>query len=78
LALYFFHLRDGEDALLDPEGREVADASRIAELALKEARAIVSQDALAGQIHLKQFIEVRDRDGKPVHRLDLRDAVAIR
>ena len=78
MALYFFHLCDGHDALLDPEGREIEDVSWIAELALKEARAIISHDALAGQLHLDQFIEVRDRDEKPVHRLDLRDAVTIR
>ena len=77
MALYFFHLSDGHQALIDPEGREIADASTIGDLALKEARAIIAQDALAGRIALNQFIEVRDKDRKLIHQLSFRDAVKI-
>ena len=77
MALYFFHLSDGHSALIDPEGRELADPSMIGQLALKEARAMISQDALNGRIVLNQFIEVRDKDGKLVHQLSFRDAVTI-
>lgn len=78
MALYFFHLSDGHQALIDPEGRELADPAMIGELALKEARAMISQDALTGRIMLNQFIEVRDKDGKLVHQLSFRDAVSIK
>lgn len=77
MALYFFHLSDGHHALIDPEGRDLADASAIGDLALKEARAMIAQDALGGRINLHQFIEVRDKDGKLVHQLCFRDAVTI-
>ena len=77
MALYFFHLSDGHQALIDPEGREIADAALIGELALKEARAMIAQDALGGRISLNQFIELRDKDGKLVHQLSFRDAVKI-
>lgn len=77
MALYFFHLSDGHQALIDPEGRELEDPSMIGGLALKEARAMISQDALGGRIMLNQFIEVRDKDGKLVHQLCFRDAVTI-
>ena len=77
VALYYFHLSDGHQALIDPEGREVADFSQIAGMALKEARAMISQDALGGRINLNQYIEVRDDAGKLVHQLAFRDAVRI-
>jgi hypothetical protein len=77
VALYFFHLSDGHQALIDPEGRELADPSMIGDLALKEARAMIAQDALGGRIVLDQYIEVRDKDGKLVHQLCFRDAVTI-
>ena len=77
MPLYYFHLSDGHQALIDPEGREVADFSDIRELALKEARAMISQDALGGRIILNQFIEVRDASGKLVHQLSFRDSVTI-
>ena len=77
MALYYFHLSDGHQALIDPEGREVDDASQIAPLALKEARAMIAQDALGGRINLQQFIEVRDVSGKLVCQLPFREAVTI-
>ena len=77
MALYYFHLSDGHQSLIDPEGREIEDAAEIAPLALREARAMISQDALGGRINLGQYIEVRDSDGKLVCQLSLRDAVTI-
>jgi len=77
LALYFFHLCDGRDTLIDPDGREVGDAATIGAIAIKEARAMISQDALGGKISLDQFIEVRDEDGKLVHKMGFRDAVSV-
>ena len=62
---------------MDPEGREIGDASQIPALALKDARSMISQDALAGRIHLQQAIEVLDETGAVVHRLQFRDAVTI-
>lgn len=77
MALYFFHLCDGRDTLIDPDGREIGDAAIIGEIAVREARAMISQDALGGKILLDQFIEVRDEGGKLIHRTGFRDAVSI-
>jgi hypothetical protein len=77
LALYFFHLSDGHQALIDPEGRNLDDLTEIAPQALREARAMISQDALGGRIMLDQYIEVRDAAGKLIHQLSFRDAVTI-
>ena len=77
MARYYFHLRDGQDVLLDPEGREIGDISQIPALALKDARSMISQDALAGKIRLDQSIDVLDMSGKVVHHLPFRDAISI-
>lgn len=77
MARYFFHLRDGQDVLMDPEGRDIIDISNIPALALKDARSMISQDALSGKIHLQQAIEVLDETGAVVHRLAFVDAVTI-
>jgi hypothetical protein len=77
LALYFFHLRDGQDSLIDPDGREIADPGLIADVALKEARAIIGDDASRGVIRLDQFIEVLDEANALVHQLPFRQAVTI-
>jgi len=74
---YYFHLCDGRDTLIDPDGREIGDAATLGDIAIKEARAMISQDALSGKIFLDQFIEVRDEDGKLIHKMGFRDAVSV-
>lgn len=74
---YYFHLTDGSESVIDPDGREIADGAQIALLALQEARAIIGHDALGGRIDLDQTIEVRDEDGKLVHQLAFPDAIVI-
>jgi len=77
MSLYFFHLRDGTDVLLDPEGRDLPGAAAIAASTLAEARHLISQDALTGTIKLNQRIDVEDRAGTVVHSLEFQDAVHI-
>jgi hypothetical protein len=77
VSLYFFHLCDGHDSVIDVEGREIDDVSQVNQLALREARAMISQDALGGRIILQQYIEVRDEAGKLVHQLAFRDAISL-
>jgi hypothetical protein len=77
MAQYFFHLCDGHEVIIDPEGRAIADPADVSDYALKEARAMISQDALGGRINLDQYIEVRDEAGRLVHQLAFRDAVTV-
>ena len=76
MAIYFFHLRNGVDVLLDPDGRNLATTG-IPDAALGEARAIISADARAGRIDLDQSIEVQDSTGEVVHRIAFEYAVNI-
>ena len=74
---YFFHLRDGGDVLLDPEGRKLHGLDDVARQALFEARSLISQEALQGLIDLTQRIEVEDERRNLVHRLAFTEAVDI-
>lgn len=74
---YYFHLRDGEDVLLDPDGRELASSDKIPDIAMWEARSIISSDALSGRIELDQRIDVEDSAGVLIHRLPFCDAIEI-
>lgn len=75
--LYFFHLLDGADILLDPEGRELAGLEVVKAIALREARMLISHEALNGAIDFNQRSEVRDSAGKVLHRLEFADAVLV-
>jgi len=77
MQIYFFHLRDGTDIALDPEGRSLDGLVSVAGAALVEARAIISADALDGWIFLDQRIDVEDESGALVHRLPFGEAVKI-
>jgi hypothetical protein len=76
MATYYFHLCDGTDVLLDPDGREL-ESNLLASAALAEARAIIAADATTGHIYLDQQIEVHDADGKVIHRVAFEDAVRV-
>jgi len=77
MARYYFHLRDGEDVLLDPEGRELNHPGAYEQMALNEARAILSDEARGGRMVLGQRIDVEDEAGDLVHRLRFADAIEI-
>jgi hypothetical protein len=76
MAVYFFHLYNAHETLLDPEGREI-EPQKVQTAALNEAREMISADARAGCIDLNQRIEVKDDTGTVIHRIDFTDAVKI-
>ncbi|HZF43472.1 MAG TPA: hypothetical protein VEZ48_08695 [Sphingomonadaceae bacterium] len=77
MALYFFHLCNGTDLLLDPEGRAVDGLAAVQAAALRDARSIISDDASSGRIRLEYRIEVQDAAGVLVHKIAFEDAVTI-
>ena len=74
---YFFHLRDGEDVLLDPEGRAFPSMEAVVAATLYEGRDVIATDAKSGRINLAQRLEIEDDQGKIVHTLRLNDAVVV-
>jgi hypothetical protein len=77
MSLYFFHLRDGQDLLLDPEGTELPDLHAIFRMALASARSILSAEVLEGRLPLDMHLDVENESGEIVHRLQFGDAIEI-
>lgn len=74
----FFHLKNGSEVILDPEGIELADQPSIVARTLKEARSILSHDLqVSGTLPLGYRIEVEDGKGILLHVLEFVDAVSI-
>lgn len=77
MSQYYFHLRDHDGGLLDPQGLSIDDPQEIGAIALREVRALIAQDVLQGRINLDQRLEVEDSGGNVVHCLHFSDAVQI-
>ena len=77
MANYYFHLRDGDDVLIDPDGRELPSIATVAAATLFEAREIISHDARSGLVRLTHHIDVEDSSGALVHHLDFEDAISL-
>jgi hypothetical protein len=78
VAKFYFHLRDGVDHVLDPEGSDYADLERVKLAALAAARDLIAADAGAGLIDLRCRIEVENASGHVVHALEFEEAVTIK
>lgn len=78
MPLYFFHLRDGRDTLIDAEGLELGSPQAAREMALIQARDIIGHEAMKGEIDLGQRIDVVDSAGNLIVTLSFGDAVKIR
>jgi CheY-specific phosphatase CheX len=74
---YFFHLRDQAGFLQDEEGRELDGLAQVHDAALKEARAIIAEDAKQGHIHLGARIDVTSPAGDLVLSMSFEEAVEI-
>jgi hypothetical protein len=75
MPLYYFHLRDGEDVLLDPEGCELPDLESVGARALLTARSLMSADILEGRLQLDLRIDVEDGGRRLIYRLPFADAI---
>lgn len=77
MPLYFFHLRDGTDTLIDAEGIDLMGVEAARASALSQARDILSHDVLKGSVNLAQRIDVFDEADTLVCSLKFEDAVQI-
>jgi hypothetical protein len=73
---YFFHLRDGVDEILDPEGVELPSEA-VAEAALVAARDCMAADVKAGRLDLSSRIDVYQADGELVQSVSFADALEV-
>jgi hypothetical protein len=76
MQLYFFHLRRGEEVVLDPEGIRVADLGEAREVAIADARALIIEHLKRdGPVPLDDAIEVTDEHGAVLLAVALRQAL---
>ena len=77
MALYFFHLCDGPNHLLDLEGQELPDLDAAKAFALLSARDTLSHEMKRGLLNLCVRLDVADAAGAIVHTLPLEQAFRI-
>lgn len=76
MPLYYLHLRDGIDEVLDPDGTEIA-ADAVHGAAVAAARDCIAGDAKSGRIELRFRIDVEDSRQQVVCSVSFSDAVEI-
>lgn len=74
MARYYFHLRNGTDQLLDPEGIDLPDLGSVRTQAVRSARDTLSNELRDGRLDLRFWIDVEDTDGRAVFSLPLGNA----
>ena len=74
---FFFHLYNDVFAA-DEEGRELPDADAARAVAVAEAREMMADGVLKGEITLSHRIEIADESGAVVGTVAYRDAVAVK
>ena len=77
MAVYYFHLLDGNDELRDEEGVELPTLEAMEAQAMEAARSILSAEAREGRLPLNLGLTVEDAHGDVVHRLSFGDAIII-
>ncbi|MCL6699497.1 hypothetical protein LZ496_11970 [Sphingomonas sp. NSE70-1] len=75
--LYYFHLCDGSDRLLDIEGQELPDLNAAKEFALHCARDTLSHEMKDGLLNLRLRLDVANAAGAVVHTLPLEEAFKV-
>lgn len=74
--LYYMHLRDSTDVLLDPEGVNIA-TNTVPAVALHQARDCMAGEVQDGVLDLRYQIDVHDEKDAVVHSVAFADALKI-
>ena len=77
MPLYFMHLRDGTDQLLDPEGKDFATLDELRTAVLFNARDVMAADIRNGVVDFRFRIDVEDEEGTLVYTLPFENAFTI-
>jgi hypothetical protein len=72
---YYFHIRDGDTFIVDPDGTELDRVASAMNEARDHAREIVADQLKAGRLSTGQVFEVTDANGRIVGRLPFADAL---
>ena len=75
MPLYFMHLRDGTEQILDPEGTDHASLAELRSAVLMNVRELISADVKAGLVDFRFRIDAEDAEGTIVYTLLFKHAV---
>jgi hypothetical protein len=77
MPLYFLHLRDSVEELLDPDGQEHANLEALKKAVLFNARDLLAGDMRNGIIDLRYRVDAENKEGQIVYTLPLKHAFSI-
>ena len=72
---YFFHVRDGETVISDPEGSECASLEDAVAEAKVNARELMAERLKAGEVINGQVFELTDDRGRILAQVKFKDAL---
>jgi hypothetical protein len=72
---YFFHIRQGDQTIIDDEGVECESLDAVRDEALQSAREIMSNDFRSGPAGVDRIV-IKDSKGDIVHELPFQAAIA--
>lgn len=76
MPLYFAHLRDSSDELLDPDGVHLSEDA-VRGFALRAARDCIARDVMNGRIDMRYCIDMENEQRTIVHSIAFADAIEI-
>lgn len=74
---FYFHIRDGERLIEDPDGSELPDLAVARAEALASARGILAEKVKTGELIDGQRFEITDEAGIVLAVLPLKDALRL-
>jgi hypothetical protein len=77
VALYFLHLRDSIDELLDPDGQQFANVDALKKAVMFTARDLIAGDVRNGVVDFRYRIDAEDENGKLIYSLPFKHALNI-
>lgn len=77
MPLFYLHLRDGCDELLDAEGQDFPDMDGLRRAVMVTVRDIMSADVRDGVIDFRFRLDAENENGSVVYSLPFQHAVSI-
>lgn len=74
---FFFHIRDGDELIEDPDGSVLRDLEAARAEAIAGARAVLAAKVLAGQVIDGQKFEITDESGNVLELIPFRSALIL-
>jgi hypothetical protein len=66
LAIYYFHITEGDEFIPDPEGIEQADLAAVHKAAIEAASALIAEAVKKGDRNYQGRFDVRNEHGEQV------------